>query len=304
MATARCRRPCLFSAANVARMEHLSHRTADGYLDRLGVAVAQRTAPPSLDGLRRLHTAHVDRVSYETLWIQLGEQRGIEPAASAHEIAARGRGGYCFQLNGAFSALLTTLGYRVTRHLGAVHWADSPPAALGNHMVLLVHDLPDDSNPGGTWYVDVGLGDGLTAPISLLTGTARQAPFTVELRPSPWLIATWSFVHDAAGSFPGMVFSDAPVEVAAFAADHRELSTSPTSVFTTNLLATRRDATMVHRLRNDTLTLVDVRGTTTTRLDQAAFWHELAERFLLDVSTVDASSRARVWARVQQLAQR
>jgi arylamine N-acetyltransferase len=101
-----------------------------------------------------------------------------------------------------------------------------------------------------------------------------------------------------------MVFSDSPVDVTAFAADHLELSTSPTSVFTTNLLAIRRDGTTVHRLRNDTLTLVTDAGQTSTRLDSSAFWRELEERFLLDVSTIDAASRARLWSRVQHLAQR
>ena len=285
-------------------MQQLTDSDVEAYLARLGLDVSTRADAPSIAGLRHLHAAHVDRVSYETLWIHLGEQRGIEPHDSVHEIAVRGRGGYCFQLNGAFSTLLATIGYRVTRHLGAVHNVDTPPNALGNHMVLLAHDLPDDSNPGGTWYVDVGLGDGLTAPMPLAAGAARQAPFTVALRPSPWPMATWSFVHDAAGSFPGMVFSDSPVDVAAFAADHLELSTSPTSVFTTNLLAIRRDGTTVHRLRNDTLTLVTDDGATSTRLDEAAFWQELEHRFLLDISAIDAASRARAWSRVQLLAQR
>ena len=284
----------------LGRVEQCSDAQTQAYLARLGV----QAAPPSVAGLVELHAAHLDRVSYETLWIHLGEQRTIDPHDSVHEIADRGRGGYCFQLNGAFSALLSTLGYRVTRHLGAVHAADAPPTALGNHMVLLVHDLPNDRNPGGTWYVDAGLGDGLTAPMPLVSGEARQQPFTVALRPSPWPIATWSFVHDAAGSFPGMVFSERSVELAEFAGDHRELSTSPTSVFTTNLLAIRRDGTTVHRLRNDTLTLVTDAGQTSTRLDSAAFWRELEERFLLDVSAIDAASRARLWSRVQHLAQR
>lgn len=275
----------------------------DRYLARLGVASDDHAAP-SADGLVRLHAAHVDRVSYETLWIHLGEVRGIDPAQSIHEIAVRGRGGYCFHLNGAFAELLAALGYRVTRHLGAVHAADTPPDHLGNHMVLLVHDLPADGNPDGTWYVDVGLGDGVQSPMPLAPGTAHQPPFTVALQPSPWAIATWSFVHDAGGSFPGMVFDAAPVEVAAFAADHHELSTSPTSVFTTNVLALRRDGTTVHRLRNDTLTLVTAAGTSSTRLDEAGFWHELEHRFLLDLGDIDAAARGRLWARVRQLAQR
>ena len=43
--------------------------TRDAYLRRLGV----EPEPPSLDLLCRIHRAHVERVPYETLWIQLGQ---------------------------------------------------------------------------------------------------------------------------------------------------------------------------------------------------------------------------------------
>ena len=52
----------------------------------------------------RLHRAHVERVPYETLWIQLEQYWDIDPIASATRIATETRGGYCFHLNGALSA--------------------------------------------------------------------------------------------------------------------------------------------------------------------------------------------------------
>ncbi|MEP6853270.1 MAG: arylamine N-acetyltransferase [bacterium] len=65
-------------------------------------------SPPSLHrpALVRLDRAHVERVPYETLSLHLGAGWGIDPAASTHRIAQLGRGGYCFQLNGAFDRLL------------------------------------------------------------------------------------------------------------------------------------------------------------------------------------------------------
>ena len=110
------------------------------YLRRLGV----EAEAPSVDGLRRLHRAHVERVPYETFWIHLDQAWGIEPEASLRRVARDGRGGYCFQLNGSLSLLLDALGYRVTRHVGGVHGPDGPSVdALTNHLVLVVHDLPD-----------------------------------------------------------------------------------------------------------------------------------------------------------------
>lgn len=71
----------------------------DGYLERLGLDAE----PPSVAALRRLHAAQVERVPYEALEIQLGRPTPLEPSASLARIL-RGRGGYCYHLNGAFSA--------------------------------------------------------------------------------------------------------------------------------------------------------------------------------------------------------
>ena len=38
--------------------------------------------PPSVDALHRIHRAHVDRIPYETTWIQLGEQWTIDTDAA------------------------------------------------------------------------------------------------------------------------------------------------------------------------------------------------------------------------------
>jgi N-hydroxyarylamine O-acetyltransferase len=63
-------------------------------------------------------------------------------------VATRGRGGYCFHTNGALSELLRSLGYTVERHVGGVHGPDgASEAEMANHLVLTVHDLPNDANP-------------------------------------------------------------------------------------------------------------------------------------------------------------
>src|SRR5512144_246573 len=55
---------------------------------------------PSVEGLRRLHIAHVERIPYETIGIALGRPVGIAPEDSVARIVA-GWGGYCYHLNGA-----------------------------------------------------------------------------------------------------------------------------------------------------------------------------------------------------------
>ena len=87
--------------------------------------------PPSIDALRELHRRHSERVPYETMWIHSGESWGIDPVDSVVRIALEGRGGYCYHLNGAFGALLHSLGYAVRAHVGGV----APHAAGWSSLV-------------------------------------------------------------------------------------------------------------------------------------------------------------------------
>ena len=90
-------------------------------------------------------------------------------------VATTRRGGYCYQLNGAFWTLLTALGYRVSLHVAGVHEAAGPDVStLCNHAALVVEGLPTDSNPGGRWWVDAGLGDALHDPMPLQDGLSPR----------------------------------------------------------------------------------------------------------------------------------
>jgi len=116
----------------------------DDYLTRIG---CEPPARRSDDELRRLHVAHLLTVPFENLSIHLGEAIILEPEALLAKIVQRRRGGFCYELNGAFASLLSALGYEVellaARSVG--------PSGLGvpyDHLVLRV----------GPWLVDVGFG--------------------------------------------------------------------------------------------------------------------------------------------------
>jgi N-hydroxyarylamine O-acetyltransferase len=64
-----------------------AHR-ARAYLDRLGVDIAPG---PSIDGLRRLHAAHLRHIPFENLSIHLGEEIVLEPDALVAKIVDRRR---------------------------------------------------------------------------------------------------------------------------------------------------------------------------------------------------------------------
>jgi arylamine N-acetyltransferase len=266
--------------------------TRDAYLRRLHVAAEA----PSVDALARLHRAQVEHVPYETTWLHLGEPWSVDAMASVQRIAHGGRGGYCYHVNGAFSELLAALDYTVTRHVGGVHDDDEPPAEkLGNHLVLIVHDLPTDLNPEGRWLVDAGLGDGLHEPLPLLPGDYRQGPFTFRLAATP--SGGWHLDHDERGSFAGVAIEPEPVEMDRFADRHHFLSTSPESSFAGTATVQRRHADGVDMLRGLVLTEVRQGGVTKRVVDDRDQWFALVGRLGLRLRVPDAA-RDRLWAKV------
>ena len=184
----------------------------------------------------------------------------------------------------------------MTRHVGGVHGPDGPSVdVLTNHLVLVVHDLPDEDSPDGRWYVDAGLGDALHEPLPLVPGTYQQGPLRFELEATDDGVGDWHLTHDPAGSFPGMSFRAEPREMDAFAERHQWLSTSPESGFVRVATAQARHAEGVDILRGRVLTLVRGGGdrpgpTTFERRDD---WYAVLENQLglrLDVGEDAASA--------------
>lgn len=265
-----------------------------GYLARLGLPeLAGRE--PSVPALHALHRAHAERVPYECLDIHLDRPTTVCPAESARRIVA-GRGGYCFHLNGAFSALLRALGYRVTRHVGGVQARSDPSAgATGNHLVLTVAGLGSDESPEGDWLVDIGMGDGLHSPLPLITGTHQDGPFRYGLRPSGAEPGGWRFDHDPSGGFLGMDFRAEPARMSDFTARHTELTTSPDSGFVRVAMAARRDATGADVLRGLSLTRIGAEPSAAELTGAADYFDALGDLFGI---VLTAGERAVLWPRV------
>ena len=240
-----------------------------GYLARLGL---DHPGEPTLDALFALHRAQVERVAYTTVDIQRGRPPSIDSYESAARVAAIGRGGYCYHLNGALSVVLAALGYDVHRHRGSV-WRD-PAAPLfqpyANHLALTVRGLPSPENPVGVWFVDAGLGDALHEPIALRAGPVTQGIFTYRLSPSPLVPGGWRFEHDPRCSFNGMDFEPGDATMADFADGHADLSTSRTSSFVRRLTAQRRHADGCDKLVSCTVLRTRADGVHIQRLASSA----------------------------------
>ncbi|MEU4619721.1 arylamine N-acetyltransferase [Actinoplanes sp. NPDC023801] len=257
-----------------------------GYLARLGLPELAGHEP-SVPALCALHRTHAERVPYECLEIHLDRPTTICPADSVRRIVS-GRGGYCYHLNGAFSALLRALGYRVTRHVGGVQGNDAPaPEITANHLVLTVSGLPSDESPDGDWLVDLGMGDGLHGPLPLVEGVHQSGPFRYGLRASEVAPGGWRFDHDPSAGFRGMDFRAEPARMSEFQERHVELSTSPDSGFVQVAMAARRDATGADVLRGLTLTRIGADPARSELSDPKAYFDALADIFGIVLSPED-----------------
>ncbi|ANN15600.1 arylamine N-acetyltransferase [Amycolatopsis orientalis] len=262
------------------------HVDVPAYLARLGLG----HEPPSLDALFRLHRAHVERVPYEDLEVQLGRVTSLDPAVSFGRIAT-GRGGYCYHLNGAFSALLKALGYQVTRHPGGAHTAQETAGIHLNHLALTVTGLPETPEVG--WLVDVGLGDGIHEPLPLREGEYKQGPLVFRMRTSEITPGGWRFDHDPQGSFVGMDFAPETAVMPDFAEKHVELSTSENSGFVRTLVLQRRDAESLDSLR--ALTLTHLPGGKTVLESPAEWWTAIEDVFGVRRGLFTDEERDRLW---------
>ncbi|MFI6247942.1 arylamine N-acetyltransferase [Streptomyces sp. NPDC051016] len=122
----------------------------DAYLRRLGAA---RPARPTAEALRELHLLHLRTIPFENLSIHLGEEIVLEEKRLLDKVVGAGRGGFCYELNGAFAALLTALGFGVTSLAGRVYGDEGRLGIPYDHLALLVRTVD-----GGEWLADVGFG--------------------------------------------------------------------------------------------------------------------------------------------------
>jgi N-hydroxyarylamine O-acetyltransferase len=119
---------------------------------------------PTVPTLFALQRAHLYAVPFENLDIHLGRPISLESPILFDKIVTRNRGGFCYELNGLFSLLLTALGYTVILLNARGVNDDGSYAREFDHLALQVTS-PDD--PATSWLVDVGWGNGPLEPLRM-----------------------------------------------------------------------------------------------------------------------------------------
>lgn len=144
------------------------------YLERIDYS---GPTDPTVDTLHLLHLAHLVAVPFENLDLVFGDGVAHDRRLAFDKIVNRGRGGWCFENNGAFSLLLEALGFEVML-LGAAVLTDGPTDVI-EHLALEVSlDEPH--------LADVGFGDCFLRPPALnRSGPQNGLDADYEFFPSP-----------------------------------------------------------------------------------------------------------------------
>jgi N-hydroxyarylamine O-acetyltransferase len=128
----------------------------DTYLERIGYTGELR---PTYEVLEGLHLAHATHIPFENLDILAGRPIKLDLDSLEAKLVRARRGGYCFEQNALFAAVLDRIGFDVTRLAGRVRYRVSFVLPR-THMTLLVNV------DGATWIADVGFGsEGLLKPV-------------------------------------------------------------------------------------------------------------------------------------------
>jgi N-hydroxyarylamine O-acetyltransferase len=145
------------------------------YLERINY---RGSLEPTAETLRDLQVAHLLSVPFENLSIQRGEPVVLEDDALFTKIVERRRGGFCYEANGLFAALLRALGFEVAMLSAGVARAEGGFGPDFDHMALMVEA------GGRRWLADVGFGDSFREPLPLdERGAQEQGGRAYRLEP-------------------------------------------------------------------------------------------------------------------------
>ena len=224
------------------------------YLERIGY---RGDLTPSYAVLEALHLAHATHIPFENLDIQLGRPIHLDLEHLQAKLIRAGRGGYCFEQNLLFAAVLEQLGFRLLRLAARVRYGTERTLPR-THMLLLV-DVD-----GSRWLADVGFGaDGLLHPVPFDPGQiSRQFLWSYRVieRSGVWILQS---IHD--GSWVDLYgFTLEPQEQVDYEMANHFTSTHPNSRFVQTLTAQFTSPQKRVTLRNREL-VVDTGTAVTTR---------------------------------------
>ncbi|CAN95485.1 putative N-hydroxyarylamine O-acetyltransferase [Sorangium cellulosum So ce56] len=245
----------------------------DAYLARIGYRGALAATREVLDAL---HAAHVYSIPFENLDVLLGRPIRLDLASVQAKLVRARRGGYCFEHNTLFAAVLRRLGFKLTTLIARVRFqrSDTGPRS---HMLSLV-ELPE-----GPFIADVGFGGpGLLQPLPLVEGEGHARVLDViglRREGSSWVLA--SRAGEVCQDIYAFTLEEhLPID---YEVANHYTSTHPSSLFVNNLIVALPSPEGRVTLRNRELGFWRVDGVERVSVHDDALLDVLRERFGLEL---------------------
>ncbi len=144
----------------------MKHMNFNKYMERIGFKGNQSI---SIRCLSELHRKHVMSIPFEAMDVYFRIPIQLELKAIYDKVVVKNRGGYCYELNYLFYALLSHIGFNCYPVSVRIYNEEN----LGpdfDHMSIIV-EMED------RWLVDVGYGDLFVEPIKLSAGLIQEDLF-------------------------------------------------------------------------------------------------------------------------------
>lgn len=255
----------------------------DSYLRRVGY---EGPLTPSAGTLRSLHRAHVAAFPFENLDVLLGRPVRLDLKSLQAKMIAQRRGGYCFEQNSLFAAVLEALGFTVTGLVARV-CLDSEKLRPKLHMLLRVEV------GASVWLADVGFGgEGLLEPIPVSNGEpmSHQGSWTYSLAVTQRWGSQVSVLRSLRpqGWADVYTFTSEPAFVVDFEVLNHFAATHPRSPFVARPIVQRSAYDARHRLTGQVLSTIRPNGKEERRtLHAREVPNVLAEVFGIELIAAD-----------------
>lgn len=249
------------------------------YLARIGHT---GTLAPALASLEALHAAHLAHIPFENVDVRLGLPVRLDHESLQAKLVRGRRGGYCFEHNTLFAAVLRAAGFEVATLEARVRPPGATVTLPRTHMLLAV------TLTGRSWLADVGFGgDGPLTPVPMDGTPSEQAEAVYRVQREangiPVLERLWR------GEWRDLyAFSLTPAFPVDFEVANHYTSTHPESIFRRMLTVQRIEPTVRHILRGRTYTVRRGEREEAREIEPAELPALLADTFALEIPEEDA----------------
>ncbi len=243
--------------------EGYSKEQCDAYLKRIG---ADFNGEITLNNLEYLIVCHQTTVPFENLAVY--ENWGtvdLAPEALFKKVVTDKRGGFCFELNGAFCLLLKGLGFDAVGVMARIGIPFIGKLLPLNHRGILV------TLDGKEYYCDVGLGGPKpywAVPLDGSKKTVDGKCFWIEDTDRGWKMMKNDLKEDEGSC---VIFAPMPMLPFDFVGNCLNLVESGNSIFHKNRIVNLTKPDGFVGIENNTLTIEDKDGKRVREFDDSEF---------------------------------